>query len=172
MAGPTKVHEVFLPAPLLSWRPPSSRCEPALPLPPRATPGTPGRPSPSLAVALLCSLRGGGTLPTLHAPPTSFQTHIKPLIQSSHHLGPPRGEITFCGIHSGQILRARPGRPRGGVGWGAEPPGTAAAPFSWQTRVELTRQKAGWEVPVRPLARGGRRVHAGPSLAAWLGRTF
>lgn len=99
-AAPMKVHEVFWPAPLLSRRPPSSRCWPV-----QKRPGRPGE---------------AGSVPGRGSPMLSLCW----------------GEIpTFCGIDSGQIPRARPGRPPGG---GPEPPGTGAAPFSWQTHVELS----------------------------------
>lgn len=112
----------------------------------------------------------GRPSPLSMPPPTSFQTH-----QASHPKLPPsrtpkRGDsnVLWNSFRTNPESQTR----QAAGGGGAEPPGTAAALFSWQTCVELTRQKAGWEVPVHPLARGGRRVHAGPSLVAWLGRTF
>jgi len=86
MVGPIKVHEVFLSALLLSQRPPSSRCWPVVPRPPRAIPGAPGRWGPSPAMALLGSLRGEGPFLLSMPPPPSLQTHV----QSSHHLGTPQ----------------------------------------------------------------------------------
>jgi len=92
MVGPIKVHEVFLSALLLSQRPPSSRCWPVVPRPPRAIPGAPGRWGPSPAMALLGSLRGEGPfLLSMPPPPASRHTSKAPTIW-----GPPkRGETNI-----------------------------------------------------------------------------
>jgi len=133
MVGPIKVHEVFLSALLLSQRPPSSRCWPVVPQPPRAIPGAPGRWGPSPAMALLGSLRGEG--PFLLSMPPPQPPDTRPKLPPSGD--PPRGERpTFCGTNSGPILRARPGRPLRG---GPESPGTAAAGM-----VRSARASTGW----------------------------
>lgn len=162
MAGPMKVHEVFLSALLLSQRPPSSQCWPVVPRPKRAIPGAPGRWGPSPAMVLLGSLRGGGPFPfSKRPPPASRHMSKAPTIW-----GPPRGERpTFCGTNSRPILRARPGRPPGG---GPEPPGTAAALFSWQTCVELNSAAGRVRSACASTGWSWQTCPRWPSSVAWL----
>lgn len=153
----------FGPSPLRSRRPPSSRCWPVQMRPGRpgeagSVPGR-GRGSPVLS---LC----WGTLPTLRAPSPASR-HMASLTSKAPAIRDPpppprlRGEIpTFCGIDSGQIPRARPGRPPGG---GPEPPGTGAAPFSRQTHVELSSAGGAVRRACASASRRGRRVYTGPA---------
>lgn len=83
MAGLVRVHEVFLPAPPLSWQPPSSWRWPDLPQAPWG-----GRVRAwlwlSWAPFVVGDPRCSPCLPP-HPPDT-----VKPQVQSSHHLGTPK----------------------------------------------------------------------------------